>query len=91
MTEMAKGSIKAGFGGAGAALATQGAASASIPLLQATFGTIVSGVGTLQPWWIGPLVQFSVAPVTTLAGPAGLGASGCYFAWKGYQAYRNLV
>lgn len=91
MAQTAGDAAKVGAAGAavggGAALVAQGAVGASIPTLQATFGTVVAGVGTIQPAWMGSVAAFSATPLVGFALPAALVVGGV--AAVGYIAHKN--
>ena len=66
----------------GGVFATQVAASAAIPTLMSAGATVVSGVGSIMPFWIGPIQAFAVAgtfsvaliPAIVIAAFAGAGS-----------------
>jgi hypothetical protein len=75
---------KTALGGA-TAVGAQGTVGVAVPFLQSTFGIVVSGVGTLQPAWIGPLAAFSAAPLTAVAVPAAGTTAVVYGVYRAYQ------
>jgi len=66
------------------------AVGASIPTLMSTFATVVPGVGSIMPAWIGPMQAFAVggsllsAPVVVSGVAIGAGGYGAY---RGYNYY----
>merc|ERR1712137_1093808 len=85
--EMAEGSLAAATGaGAGVAAvsAAQLGAAASVPTLMSMGATVVSGVGSIMPWWIGPIQAFSVAAPFVVV-PAAVGGG---IAVAGYGTYK---
>ena len=50
----------------GSIIIAKSAVGAAIPTLMSTFATVVHGVGSIMPFWIGPLQAFAGRPVSLL-------------------------
>lgn len=73
-----------GVAGVGATAGAQVAARAAIPSLMSAGATVVSGVGSIMPWWIGPIQAFSVCK-TPIVVPVVVGGG---VALAGYGTYK---
>jgi hypothetical protein len=62
----------------GVVAASQVAAGYAIPTLMSTFATVVPGVGSTMPLWIGAIQAFAVAPTLTIGAPVVLVVGGVY-------------
>ena len=88
-TDIAKAAGVTGAGSVVAVSATAGAkvaAGAAIPTLMSSGATVVAGVGSFMPWWIGPIQSFAACS-TPLAVPIVVGGS---VAYGGYITYKYL-
>ena len=82
--------IGSAAGGAvvGGVFLSQGVATAAIPTLMSAGATVIPGVGSIMPFWIGSIQAFAVAgtlgvaaiPAITIGGVAGAGY--LLYKWK---------
>merc|ERR1711862_340508 len=64
MSEIA--TVGIGVAAVGSIIIAKPAVGAAIPTLMSTFATVVPGVGSIMPFWIGPFQAFAGRPVSLL-------------------------
>ena len=67
----------------GGVYAAQVAAAAAIPTLMSAGATVVSGVGSLMPFWIGPVQAFAAAGTLSVAAVPAVVTAGAVVAGYG--------
>ena len=60
----------------------------AIPTLMSTFATVVPGVGSLMPVWIGPLQAFAVAGTSVVSVPVALVVATSAVAYGAYSYFQ---
>ena len=80
--------VAAGASTVGSILVSQSVAAAAIPTLMSCGSTVVAGVGSIMPFWIGPIQAFAVAGTVSIAFVPAVAVAGV--AAGGYGLYRAL-
>lgn len=68
----------------GGVYCAQVVAGAAIPTLMSVGSTVVVGVGSIMPWWIGPVQAFAVAGTLPVSLPLAAVAGGAAIATHYY-------
>ena len=63
------------------------ALGASVPYLMSAGATVVKGVGSTMPWWIGPIQAASTVGLVSLATPAVIIGGSVAVGYGGYRCY----
>ena len=63
------------------------ALGASVPYLMSAGATVVKGVGSIMPWWIGPIQAASTVGFVSLVTPAVIVGGTVAIGYGGYRCY----
>jgi len=75
-------------------IGTKTALGASVPMLMSKGAVVVKGVGSIMPWWIGPIQSASIISVSSVVAPViivGGAAAVTYYYYPTIKSYTTSL